>query len=90
MSEETNRGKDPNNTLSNKSHCDTQDWLMTYLIRGNSGRSGIVANVTTRDFKVAISYPGTDEDQACYRVQVKNYKTTGVYGVIWSTMICIS
>ena len=55
---------------------------MTRILIDNSGRSGVVANMTTGDFKEAVFYHGTDDDPARYRVDVKDHKTAGVYGVV--------
>lgn len=74
-SAKSNRGKDPNKILSEKSHCELRDWLMTGLLIDNSERNGVVANVTIKEF-----YPGTEEDQARYHVHVKDLKTAGVLG----------
>ena len=84
-STETNRGKITDKIISDKSHCEVRDWLMTRILIDNSGRSGVVANMTTGEFKEAVFYHGTDDDPARYRVDVKDHKTAGVYGaaVVW-------
>ena len=71
--------------LSDKSHCEVRDWLMTRLLIDNSGGSGVAANMTVNEFKEAVYYPGTEEDNARYRVDVKEHKTAGVYGAanVW-------
>ena len=58
---------------------------MTRILIDNSSRSGVVANMTTGKFKEAVSYHGTDDDPARYRVDVKDHKTAGVNGaaVVW-------
>ena len=82
---ETNRGDITEKILGDKSHCEVRDWLMTRILIDNSGRSGVVANMTTSEFKEAVFYHGTDDDPARYRVDVKEHKTAGVYGaaVVW-------
>ena len=57
---------------------------MTRLVIDNSGRSGVVANMTVVEFMAAVFHPGT-EDPARYRILVTNNKTTDQYGsaVIW-------
>lgn len=84
-STETNHGDITEKIISDKSHCEVLDWLMTRILIDNSGRSGVVANVTTGEFKEAVFYHGTDDDPARYRVDVKDHKTAGVYGaaVVW-------
>ena len=84
-STETNRGNITEKIISDKSHCEVRDWLMTRILIDNSGRSGVVANMTTGEFKGAVFYHGTDDDPARYRVDVKDHKTAGVYGaaVVW-------
>ncbi|XP_068721523.1 uncharacterized protein [Montipora capricornis] len=84
-SEETDRGEDTDKIISDKTHCEVRDWLMTRLLIDNSGRSGVIAKMTTHEFQDAVFYPGTDEDPARYRVHVKEHKTAGVYGsaVVW-------
>lgn len=82
---ETNRGDITEKILSDKSHCEVRDWLITRILIDNSGRSGIVANMTTSEFKEAVFYHGTDDDPTRYRVDVKDHKTAGLYGaaVVW-------
>lgn len=84
-STETNRGNITEEIISDKSHCEVRDWLMTCILIDNSGRSGDVANMTTGEFKEAVFSNGTDDDPARYRVDVKDHKTAGVYGaaVVW-------
>lgn len=84
-STETNRGNITEKIISDKSHCEVRDWLMTCILIDNSGRSGVVANMTTGEFKEAVFSNGTDDDPARYRVDVKDHKTAGVYGaaVVW-------
>ena len=36
---------------------------MTRLVIDNSGRSGVIANMTVAEFKDAVYHSGTDEDQ---------------------------
>ena len=79
-STETNRGDITEKILSDKSHCQVRDWLMTRILIDNSGRSGVLANMTTSEFREAVFYHGTDDDLARYRVDVKDHKTAGVYG----------
>lgn len=59
---------------------------MTRLAIDNSGRSGVIANMTVAEFRAAVYHPGTDEDQARYRIFVSNHKTADQYGsaVIWA------
>lgn len=82
---ETEGGENAIRMLSEKSHCEVRDWLMTRLLIDNSGRSGVAANMTVNEFKEAVYYPGTEEDNARYRVDVKEHKTAGVYGAanVW-------
>ena len=84
-STETNRGDITEKIISDKSHFEVRDWLMTRILIDNSSRSGVVANMTTGEFKKAVFYHGTDDDPARYRVDVKDHKTAGVYGaaVVW-------
>ena len=84
-SEEKQGGDNASRVLSEKSHCEVRDWLMTCLLLGNSGRSGVAANMTISEFKEAVYYPGTEEDKARYRVDVKEHKTAGIYGAanVW-------
>ena len=84
-SEETQGGENASRVLSEKSHCEVRDWLMTRLLIDNSGRSGVAANMTISEFKEAVYYPGTEEDKARYRVDVKEHKTAGMYGAanVW-------
>ena len=83
--EHTNGVKDVLKVLSDKSHCEVRDWLMTRLLIDNSGRSGVASNMKISEFKEAVYYPGTDEDPARYRILVNDHKTAGVYGaaVVW-------
>lgn len=85
-SEHTIGGKDVSKVLSDKSHCEVRDWLMTCLLIDNSGRSGVAANMKISEFKEAVYYPGTDEDPAWYRILVNDHKTAGVYG---AAVVCI-
>lgn len=84
-SEHTNGGRDVSKILSDKSHCEVRDWLITHLLIDNSGRSGVAANMKISEFQEAVYYPGTVEDQARYRILVNEHKTAGVYGaaVVW-------
>lgn len=84
-STETNRGNITEKIISDKSHCEVRDWLMTCILIDNSGRSGVVANMTTGEFREAVFSNGKDDDPARYRVDVKDHKTAGVYGaaVVW-------
>ena len=86
-SEHTNGGRDVSKILSDKSHCEVRDWLITRLLVDNSGRSGVAANMKISEFdhEEAVYYPGTPEDPARYRVLVTDHKTAGVYGaaVVW-------
>lgn len=58
---------------------------MTRLLIDNSVRSGVAANITVNEFNEAVFYPGTEEDNARYRVEVKEHKTAGIYGAanVW-------
>ena len=84
-SEETQGGESASRMLSDKSHCEVRDWLMTRLLIDNSGRSGVAVNITVNEFNEAVFYPGTEEDNARYRVDVKEHKTAGIYGAanVW-------
>ena len=84
-SEETQGGESASRMLSDKSHCEVRDWLMTRLLIDNSGRSGVAAKITVNEFNEAVFYPGTEEDNARYRVDVKEHKTAGIYGAanVW-------
>ena len=84
-SEHTDGERDVSRILSDKSHCEVRDWLMTRILIDNGGRSGVVANMTTSEFKEAMFYHGIDDDPARYRVDVKDHKTAGVYGaaIVW-------
>ena len=67
---ETEGGENANRMLSDKSHCEVRDWLMTRLFIHNSGRSGVATNMIVNEFKEAVYYPGTEENNARYRVDV--------------------
>ena len=84
-SKETSQGAEVQRIISDKTHCEVRDWLMTRLVIDNSGRSGVIANMTVAEFKDAVYHSGTDEDQARYRILVSNHKTADQYGsaVIW-------
>ena len=84
-SKETSGGTEVQRVISDKTHCEVRDWLMTRLVIDNSGRSGVVANMTVVEFMAAVFHPGTEEDQARYRILVSNHKTADQYGsaVIW-------
>ena len=84
-SEETQGGESASRMLRDKSHCEVRDWLMTRLLIDNSGRSGVAVNITVHEFNEAVFYPGTEEDNARYRVDVKEHKTAGIYGAanVW-------
>ena len=77
---ETSQGAEVQRIISDKTHCEVRDWLMTRLIIDNSGRSGVIANMTVAEFKDAVYHSGTDEDQARYRILVSNHKTADQYG----------
>lgn len=66
--------------LSDKSHCKVRDWLMKRLLIHNSRRSGVAANITVNVFNEAVFYPGTGENNASYKVDMKEQKTAGIYG----------
>ena len=85
-SKETSGGTEVQRVISDKTHCEVRDWLMTRLVIDNSGRSGVVANMTVAEFMAAVFHPGTEEDQARYRILVSNHKTADQYGsaVIWA------
>ena len=85
-SKETREGTEVQRIISERTHCEVRDWLMTRLVIDNSGRSGVIANMTVTEFKAAVFHPGTDEDQARYRILVSNHKTADQYGsaVIWA------
>ena len=84
-SEHTDGGRDVSKILSNKSHCEVRDWLITRPLIDNSRRSGVAANMKISEFQEAVYYPGTVEDQARYRILVNDHQTAGVYGaaVVW-------
>ena len=58
---------------------------MTRLLIVNSRRSGVVAKMTTAEFKDAVFYLGTEEEQVRNRVLVKEHKAAGIYGeaIVW-------
>ena len=85
-SKETSQGTEVQRIINDRTHCEVRDWLMTRLAIDNSGRSGVIANMTVAEFRAAVYHPGIDEDQARYRVFVSNHKTADQYGsaVIWA------
>ena len=85
-SKETSQGTEVQRIISDRTHCEVRDWLMTRLVIDNSGRSGVIANMTVTEFMAAVYHPGTEEDQARYRILVSNHKTADQYGsaVIWA------
>ena len=85
-SKETSAETEVQRVISDKTHCEVRDWLMTRLVIDNSGRSGVVANMTVAEFIAAVFHPGTEEDQARYRILVSKHKTADQYGsaVIWA------
>ena len=82
---ETNSGDITEKIISNKSHCEVRDWLMTCILIDNIGRHSVVANMKTGKFREAVFYHGTHEDPARDRVDVKDHKTAVVYGapIVW-------
>ena len=84
-SDETNRGEDVQRVINEQAHCEVRDWLMTRLLIDNSGRSGVAANLTVKEFKEAKFYEGTEEDLARWRILVEKHKTAENYGaaVVW-------
>ena len=62
-----------------------RDWLITRALIDNSGRSGVAANLTVKEFKEAVFYPGTEKDLARWRMLVEKHKTAENYGaaVVW-------
>lgn len=85
-SKETSQGTEVQRIINDRTHCEVRDWLMTRLVIDNSERSGVIANMTVAEFRAAVYHPGTDEDQARYRIFVSNHKTADQYGsaVIWA------
>ena len=85
-SKETSQGTVVQRIISDKTHVEVRDWLMTRLLIDNSGRSGVIANMTVTEFMAAVYHPGTDEDLARYRILVSKHKTADQYGsaVIWA------
>lgn len=85
-SKETSQGTEVQRIISDKTHVEVRDWLMTRLLVDNSGRSGVIANMTVAEFMAAVYHRGTDEDLARYRILVSNHKTADHYGsaVIWA------
>ena len=85
-SKETSQGTEVQRVISDKTHVEVTDWLMTRLVIGSSGRSGVIANMTVTEFMAAVYHLGTDEDLARYRILVSNHKTADQYGsaVIWA------
>ena len=85
-SKETSQGTEVQRIISDKTRVKVRDWLMTRLLIDNSGRSGVIANMTVTEFLAAVYHPGTDEDLACYRILVSDHKTADCYGsaVIWA------
>lgn len=55
---------------------------MICILIDNSGRSGVVVNMMIGEFKEVVFYYGIDDDFVRYRVDVKDYKIVGVYGVV--------
>jgi len=84
-SKETSRGTEAQRIISDKTHREGRDWLMTRLVIDNSGRSGVISNMTVTKFMDAVYHPGTGEDQARHRILVSNHKTADQYdsAVIW-------
>ena len=80
-STETNSGDITEKKISDKSHCELRDWLMTCILIDDS----VVANIKTGKFREAVFYHGTDKDPARDRLDVKDHKTAGVYGtaIVW-------
>lgn len=68
--------------FSDKFYCEVRDWLMTYFFIDNSGRSGVVVNIIVNEFNEVVFYFGIEEDNVRYRVDVKEYKIVGIYGVV--------
>ena len=84
-SEETNRGAEVRRVINEQTHCKVRDWLITRVLIDNGGRSGVAANLTVKEFKEAVFYPGTEEDLARWRMLVEKHKTAENYGaaVVW-------
>lgn len=55
---------------------------MTRFFIDNSGRSGVVVNIIVNKFNEVVFYFGIEEDNVRYRVDVKEYKIVGIYGVV--------
>ena len=89
---ETNRGTEVRRVVTDQTHCEVRDWLITRLLLDNSGRSGVAANLVVSEFEEAMFYPGTEEDLARWRMLVEEHKTAENYGaaVVWVSMIYIS
>lgn len=71
--------------VNDKSYCEARDYLTTRLTIDNSGRSGIASNLTLEEFEDGVFYEGDEEDEARYRVFVKEHKTAIIYwaAIIW-------
>ena len=84
-SEETNRGAEVRRVINEQTHCKVRDWLITRVLIDNGGRSGVAANLTVKEFKEAVFYPGTEEDLARWRMLVEKHKAAENYGaaVVW-------
>ena len=84
-SEETNRGAEVRRVVNEQTHCEVCGWLLTRVLIDNSGRSGVAANLTVKEFKEAVFYLGTEEDLARWRMLVKKKETAENYGdaVVW-------
>lgn len=80
-SKKTSQGTEVQRIISDRTHCGVRDCLMTRLIINNSGRHGVISNMTVTE----LSHLDTDEDQAHFRILVSNHKMADQYGsaVIW-------
>lgn len=68
--------------FSDKFYCEVRDWLMMCFFIDNSGRSGVVVNIIVNEFNEVVFYFGIEENNVRYRVDVKEYKIVGIYGVV--------
>ena len=62
------------------------DWLIACPLIDNSGRSGVAANLSVKEFTEAVFYYGTEEDLAQWRILVEKHKTAENYG---AAIVCV-
>ena len=81
---ETNRGDITEKILSDKSHCEVRDWLITRILIDNNGRSGVVANMTTSEFKEAVVV--NEKRQLPAEILGFNHQISVLYKTWWPTV----